>query len=89
MKDSVIKRSVLISGRHTSISLENAFWKALQEIADERDESISKLVSAINAARQHGNLSSAVRVFVLGFYRNQLSRSKSPRQKSNRVLGPN
>jgi predicted DNA-binding ribbon-helix-helix protein len=55
------------------VSLEDAFWKGLKEIASGRDATLSELVASIDADRQHGNLSSALRLFVLDFYRNQLS----------------
>jgi predicted DNA-binding ribbon-helix-helix protein len=73
MKSPVIKRSIVIGGHKTSISLEDAFWKSLREIAGGRDMTLSDLVATINADRQHTNLSSAVRLFVLGFYRDQIS----------------
>jgi predicted DNA-binding ribbon-helix-helix protein len=55
------------------VSLEDAFWKGLKEIASGRDATLSELVASIDAGRQQGNLSSALRLFVLDFYRNQLS----------------
>jgi predicted DNA-binding ribbon-helix-helix protein len=57
----------------TSVSLEDAFWKGLKEIAGGRDMTLSDLVAAIDSDRQRGNLSSAIRLFVLGFYRDQIS----------------
>jgi predicted DNA-binding ribbon-helix-helix protein len=66
-----VRRSIVIAGRKTSVTLEDAFWKALKEIATERGMTASELVAAINSERQHANLSSAVRVFVLDFYRGQ------------------
>jgi predicted DNA-binding ribbon-helix-helix protein len=71
MKSPVIKRSIVIAGHKTSVSLEDAFWKGLKEIADDRDVTLSDLVSSIDTDRQHGNLSSAIRLFVLDHYRNQ------------------
>jgi predicted DNA-binding ribbon-helix-helix protein len=68
MKSPVIKRSIVIARHKTSVSLEDAFWKALKEIAAGRDMTLSELVGAIDAERQHGNLSSAVRLFVLDYY---------------------
>jgi predicted DNA-binding ribbon-helix-helix protein len=53
--------------------LEDAFWNGLKEIASDRDMATSELVAAINSERQHGNLSSAIRLFVLGFYHDQIS----------------
>jgi predicted DNA-binding ribbon-helix-helix protein len=72
MKSSVVKRSIVVAGHKTSVSLEDAFWNALKEIAGRRDITISDLVAAIDSQRQHSNLSSAIRLFVLDFYRNQL-----------------
>jgi predicted DNA-binding ribbon-helix-helix protein len=69
MKSPVVKRSIVIGGHKTSVSLEDAFWKGLKEIAGERDMTLSDLVAAIDTDRQHGNLSSAIRLFVLDFYR--------------------
>lgn len=60
----IIKRSVTIAGHRTSISLENIFWQELQNIAQARNQSLAALLAEIDAERS-GNLSSAVRVFVL------------------------
>jgi predicted DNA-binding ribbon-helix-helix protein len=73
MRSSVIKRSVVVSGRKTSVSLEDAFWKALKEIAVARDLTLSDLVGSIDAGRQQANLSSAIRLFILNFYKIELS----------------
>jgi len=73
MKSPVVKRSIVIAGHKTSVSLEDAFWKGLKEIAGGRDMTLSDLVATIDSERQHGNLSSAIRLFVLDFYRQQLS----------------
>lgn len=72
MKSPVVKRSIVIAGHKTSVSLEDAFWKGLKEIASGRDATLSELVASIDADRQHGNLSSALRLFVLDFYRAQV-----------------
>jgi predicted DNA-binding ribbon-helix-helix protein len=70
VKSSLVwKRSIVIAGRKTSVSLEDEFWKSLKEIAKERGMTLEELVSAIDADRNHANLSSAIRLFVLGFYR--------------------
>lgn len=73
MKSSVVKHSVVVAGHKTSISLEDAFWNVLKEIAGERDMTLSDLVAAVDAGRQYGNLSSAIRLFILDFYRDQIS----------------
>jgi predicted DNA-binding ribbon-helix-helix protein len=71
MKSLVVKHSIFIGGRKTSISLEDEFWKSLREIAAWRGETLSHLITRIDAERKFGNLSSASRLFVLRFYRDQ------------------
>jgi predicted DNA-binding ribbon-helix-helix protein len=61
----------VIAGHKTSVSLEDAFWKGLKEIADARNMTLSDIVASIDSQRRHGNLSSAIRLFVLDFYRGQ------------------
>ena len=73
MKSSVIRHSVVFNGHKTSVSLEDEFWKALKEIAAGRGETVSNLVAAIDTDRENANLSSAIRLFVLDFYRDQVS----------------
>jgi predicted DNA-binding ribbon-helix-helix protein len=70
------KRSIKIYGHPTSVSLEDAFWGALKEIAATRELSVSDLIATINNERQHGNLSSVLRVFVLDHYRAQVADRK-------------
>ena len=72
MKSSVVKRSVVLAGHKTSVSLEDAFWESLKEIAGSGNMSLSDLITAIDSGRHNGNLSSAIRLFVLNFYREQL-----------------
>jgi predicted DNA-binding ribbon-helix-helix protein len=73
MKSSVVKRSIVIAGHKTSVSLEDAFWNSFKEIADQQHLSLSDLAAAVDVERQHANMSSAIRLFVLGFYRDRLS----------------
>ena len=73
MKSLVVKRSIVVSGHKTSVSLEDAFWSGIKEIASGRNITLSDLVTAVDSERQQGNLSSAIRLFVLDFYRNQLA----------------
>jgi len=69
MKSPVVKRSIILAGHKTSVSLEDAFWTGLKEIASGRDMTLSDLAGSIDAQRQQGNLSSALRLFVLNNYR--------------------
>jgi predicted DNA-binding ribbon-helix-helix protein len=73
MKSPVVKRSIVIAGHKTSVSLEDAFWRGLKEIAEGRNLSLSELVTPIDKGRDSGNLSSAIRLFVLDHYRAQIS----------------
>jgi predicted DNA-binding ribbon-helix-helix protein len=72
-KSSIVKRPIAVAGRKTSISLEDQFWEALREIATERGTTLSDLVTSIKAERREGNLSSAIRLYVLGYYRDQIA----------------
>jgi predicted DNA-binding ribbon-helix-helix protein len=69
IKSPVVKRSIVIAGHKTSVSLEDAFWDALKEIASTRDVTLSEVVANIDALRNQGNLSSAIRLFVLDHFR--------------------
>jgi predicted DNA-binding ribbon-helix-helix protein len=73
MKSSVVKRSIVLGDHKTSVSLEDAFWRGRKEIAGGRQITLSDLVAAIDSERQQGNLSSAIRLFVLHFHRRQLA----------------
>ena len=76
MKSPVVKRSIVIARHKTSVSLEDAFWKGLKDIADDRNLTLSDLVATIDTDRRHGNLSSAIRLFVLDHYRNKTARGE-------------
>jgi predicted DNA-binding ribbon-helix-helix protein len=69
MKSTIIKRSVIIDGHKTSVTLEDAFWGDLKKIAHRQQATVSKLITQIDKKRQHGNLSSALRLFVLDHIR--------------------
>ena len=69
MKSPVVKRSIVVAGHKTSVSLEEAFWNSMKEISSERDLTLSELVGEIDGQRQQGNLSSAIRLFVLDHFR--------------------
>jgi predicted DNA-binding ribbon-helix-helix protein len=65
----IAKRSVRIGKRKTSVSLEDAFWQSFKEIAKLKEMSIDELASIIDKDRQHANLSSTIRLYVLDHYR--------------------
>jgi predicted DNA-binding ribbon-helix-helix protein len=65
MKSLVVKRSIVIGGHKTSVSLEEPFWLGLKEIAQGQRMTLSTMVGDIDTKRQQGNLSSAIRLFVL------------------------
>ncbi|MFO1148202.1 MAG: ribbon-helix-helix domain-containing protein [Alsobacter sp.] len=65
----IVKRSVVLAGHATSVSVEEPFWTSLKEIARERGQSLNGLIAAIDAERRSANLSSAIRLAVLGHYK--------------------
>lgn len=70
MKSPIIKRSIVINGHKTSISLEDAFWTEIKAIASQQNTTVKDLVTNIDRDRQAAaNLSSALRVFVLRHYK--------------------
>src|SRR5262249_22997113 len=68
MQSTIVKRSLLINGRGTSISLEDAFWVAFKRIAAQRNLTLSELAAEVDDKRKQGTLSSAVRVYILQYY---------------------
>jgi predicted DNA-binding ribbon-helix-helix protein len=72
----VVGHSIIIDGHKMGVSLEEVYWKSLREIAEERGETLAHLIASIDTTRQNANLSSAIRHFVLGFYRDQLDVSR-------------
>jgi predicted DNA-binding ribbon-helix-helix protein len=70
MKSPIIKRSIIIAGHKTSVSLENEFWSGLKEIARAQGATVAQTATEIDKMRQQGNLSSAIRLFVLDHVRN-------------------
>ena len=71
MKSTVVKRSIILAGHKTSVSLEDAFWQGLKEIANIEHKTVSALVGDIDIERKQANLSSAIRLFVLNHYQAQ------------------
>jgi len=82
MKSLIVKRSVVIAGHKTSISLEDPFWRALKEIAAVRNMPLSNLVATVDVEREHANLSSAVRLFILESCRSQFGEKTAGRDVS-------
>jgi predicted DNA-binding ribbon-helix-helix protein len=71
MKSPVVKRSIVVANHKTSVSLEEAFWNGMKEISSARNMTLSELVGEIDNNRQQGNLSSAIRLFVLDYFRSR------------------
>ena len=88
MKSPVVKRSIVIAGHKTSVSLEDAFWQGLKQIASERDITLSDMVASIDTECRQGNLSSAIRLFVLDYYRalGTVARNGVERSQSDAAL---
>jgi predicted DNA-binding ribbon-helix-helix protein len=72
-KSQTVKHSIIIAGRKTNVSLEDAFWHSFKDLADERRVTLSQMATEIRAIRTTGTLSSAIRLVVLGLYRDRLS----------------
>lgn len=68
----MLKKSVIIANRHqTSISLEQEFFEVLADIAKEKKLSINQLITTIDSEREVGNLSSAIRIYILKYLQNK------------------
>ena len=85
MKSPVVKRSIVVAGHKTSVSLEEAFWNGMKEISGLRNMTLSELVGEIDSNRQQGNLSSAIRLFVLHHFRNEDKRMEVPKAHLSEV----
>jgi predicted DNA-binding ribbon-helix-helix protein len=82
-----LKRSVILNGHKTSVSLEDAFWVELKAIAKERKVGLGELIATVDADRKQANLSSALRLFVLAKYRPEAVGIDPPRSsRSGRRL---
>jgi predicted DNA-binding ribbon-helix-helix protein len=79
MKSAIVKRSVVIAGQKTSVSLEDSFWAALKEVARKQEMPLCELITGIDAQRTAGNLSSAIRLFVLNHFRDLALRINAAR----------
>ena len=76
MKSMITKRSVMVKNHKTGVTLEDDFWQALHEIARLRRVSLSRLISSIDADREFANLSSAIRLFILKFFKEEQARRR-------------
>lgn len=82
-KSAVAKRSVVIGGHKTSVSLEEPFWKEVRAIAQSEQVTVSNLLRKIDVERQNSNLSSAIRVYVLQHVRSHPSELARPDQTAS------
>jgi predicted DNA-binding ribbon-helix-helix protein len=89
MKSAVAKRSVVISGHKTSVSLEDPFWNEVQAIAKSRRMTVSHLLHHIDHERQNANLSSAIRVYVLQHLREQANTQQPAQNQIQNGQWPN
>jgi predicted DNA-binding ribbon-helix-helix protein len=88
MKSLILKRSVIIGGQKTSVSLEDEFWQALKQIAAGLDMPMAVLVHQIGRQREYGNLSSALRLFVLEHYRSRAGAKRDHEATQEAVQEP-
>jgi predicted DNA-binding ribbon-helix-helix protein len=86
MGSPVLKRSVVIGGHKTSVSLEDEFWSGLKEIASGRNMTLSDLVATVERGRETGNLSSSLRLYVLDSYRQRAAGRASEGQNGAGVI---
>lgn len=84
MKPTVLKRSVIIGGHKTSVSLEEAFWREVRGLAQARRMTVSMLLREIDRERETPNLSSAIRVYVLRQVRAQADAARQPGPTNHR-----
>jgi predicted DNA-binding ribbon-helix-helix protein len=72
MKSPIAKRPIVRGGRKTSVSLEEPFWRALKDIARSRNKTVQQVCAEIDSTRTAQNFSSAIRLFVLDYYRSSV-----------------
>jgi predicted DNA-binding ribbon-helix-helix protein len=87
VRSRVVKRSIVVAGHKTSVSLEDAFWNGLKEISGLRNMTMSELVGEIDHNRQQGNLSSAIRLFVLDHFKNSVVTTALDSLPQTRTVG--
>ena len=84
MKSPMVKHSISIVGHKTTVSLEDPFWDLLKEIAQKQVQTLSEIVAKIDKDRKHANLSSAIRLFVLGYVRDEIASHEKVARPSTR-----
>jgi predicted DNA-binding ribbon-helix-helix protein len=84
MQSAIVKRSIVLNGHKTSVSLEDEFWRGLRDIAEREKTNLSALAGKIDAERHHSNLSSAIRVYVFNYFRVPTSAAPAPPVGSQR-----
>ena len=89
MRSLIIGRSVALNGSKTSVSLENKFWDALQEIARHENLTTSALVERVASNRENDNLSSEIRLFVLDYFRTRAALKTFSKELGSGILGRN
>ncbi len=89
MKSAITKRSVVIGGHKTSVSLEEPFWSAVREIAGNQQMTVSSLLRQIDLERRNANLSSAIRVYVLKNLQAATARGHNAGHSSQTLWGSN
>lgn len=87
MNSTIVKHSIMIDGHKTSVSLEDAFWTGLKDAAKACKSTISALVTAIESERRDGNLSSAIRLYVLDYYRSPVAEPRPDNQSLHPTAG--
>ncbi len=80
MKSTIIKRSIVLKGHKTSVSLEAEFWEGLREIACAQKINLTTLAQQIDQGRNGGNFSSAIRVYVFNHLRGQIAGLQTSQQ---------
>ena len=80
---SLVPRTLYVGARRTSVRLEPVMWEALVEIAEHRGRSVHDLVTEISAGHDAPNLSAAIRVHIVEFYRERLRSGATVRQPAS------
>ncbi|MDP1724633.1 MAG: ribbon-helix-helix domain-containing protein [Alphaproteobacteria bacterium] len=77
-RTTLISKNITVLGKRTSVRLEPAMWEALQEIAEKENASLNDICSHVHHNRLESSLTSALRVYILTYYRFPKMRSLRP-----------